>query len=83
MDSVKIEGKNNRGEPRQEFADKIAVMRDAAFLDRAETIIWLSAFANNNPKSDYHWQANACYAEAQRRGKPELYTQAWEKASRT
>lgn len=29
------------------------------------------------PRSDYHWQADACYDEAARRGKPELYTQAY------
>lgn len=40
--------------------------------------IWLSAYADSNPRSDYHWQADACYDEARRRGKPELYQQAWD-----
>lgn len=83
MDSIKLEGKDNYGKPRQNYADKIAALDEAAFLKDAELHIWLSAYANNNPRSDYHWQADACYSEAQRRGKPELYTQAWEKASRT
>jgi hypothetical protein len=81
-DSVKLEGKDNSGRPRQEFADKIAALSDEGFFDVAEKKIWLSAYANNNPRSDYHWQADACYDEATRRGKPEIYKSAWEKASR-
>lgn len=83
MNSVKINGKDNYGNPRQDYADRIAAEDDAIFLKRAETDIWLSAYANNNPRSDYHWQADLCYREAVRRGKPELYTQAWERASKT
>lgn len=79
--SVVLVGRDNRGEPRQKFADEIAVMSDDTFFNVTERKIWLSAFANNNPRSDYHWQADACYDEAARRGKPDLYKQAWEKAS--
>lgn len=81
-DTLSLEGRDNRGLPRQLFADKIAIMTEAEFLKEAEQRIWLSAYANNNLRSDYHWQADACYAEAQRRGKPELYHKAWERASR-
>jgi len=81
--SIKLEGNDNRGKPRQNYADKIGAMDDSAFLKDAELYIWLSAYANNNPRSDYHWMADACYDEAQRRGKPELYKQAWEKAARS
>lgn len=80
-EAVKLDGKDNAGNPRQEFADKIASLHDEDFLERAQKSIWLSAYANNNPRSDYHWQADACYDEAQRRGKPELYKQAWERAA--
>lgn len=82
-DSVKLEGKDNSGRPRQRFADEISALNDEAFCHAAENKIWLSAYANNNPRSDYHWQADACYDEAKRRGNPDLYKQAWEKASRT
>ncbi len=78
-----IEGKDNSGKPRQLFADKIASISDAEFLKVAEQTIWLSAFANNNRRSDYHWQADACAEEATRRGQPELYQQAWERARAT
>lgn len=81
--AVVLEGKDNRGKPRQAFADEISKLSDEAFLDAAEKKIWLSAYANNNPRSDYHWQADAFYDEAARRGKPELYSAAWKQASRS
>lgn len=75
-----LEGRDNQGKPRQAFADRLATMPDADFTKEAEKRIWLSAYANNNPRSDYHWQADACFDEAQRRGRPELYLLAYEKA---
>lgn len=74
--TLKLEGKDNYGKPRQAFADRLAAMDDGAFLKEARHRIWLSGYANNNPRSDYHWQTGACYDEAQRRGKPELYQSA-------
>ena len=82
-EAIKLDGKDNNGRPRQELADKIAAFDDKAFFEFTEKTVWLSAYANNNPRSDFHWQADACYAEAQRRGKPDIYKQAWEKAART
>jgi hypothetical protein len=79
---IQIDGKDNSGRQRQEFADKIAALDDKAFFDLTEKKIWLSAYASNNPRSDFHWQADACYSEANRRGNPEIYKQAWEKAAR-
>lgn len=80
-DRLTLDGNDNDGKPRQEFADAIAALPDEGFVRRAKDCIWLSAFANNNPKSDFHWQADACYSEASRRGKPDLYKQAWERAA--
>lgn len=73
--------KDNYGKPRQEFVDEIAAMSDGDFVARARQRIWLSAYASNNPRSDYHWQADACYSEAERRGRPELYELAFREAS--
>ena len=81
-ETLTIAGKDNYGNPRQSFADKIASLDDAAFVKEAQHRIWLSAYANNNPRSDYHWQADACYDEAQRRGKPELYKAAYDYVAR-
>lgn len=79
--AVKLEGNDNYGKPRQEYADKLAAMDDKAFVDAAEHAIWLSAYASNNRRSDYHWQADACGSEAYRRERPELYERAWRHAS--
>jgi hypothetical protein len=79
--AVQLEGKDNYGRSRQAYADKIAALDDVAFVDEAESSIWLSAYASNNPRSDYHWQAVACSAEADRRGRPELYERAWKRAA--
>jgi hypothetical protein len=81
--ALTLEGKDSYGNPRQKFADRIASADDAAFVKLAEERIWLSTYANNNPRSDSHWQVNACYDEAERRGKPELYTRAYDQACGT
>ena len=76
-------GNDNYGKPKQAYLDKIAELGDTLFVQEAERAIWLSAYASNNRRSDYHWQADACSAEARRRGKPELYEQAWSRAVAT
>lgn len=76
-----LAGIDNYGKPRQAFADKLAAADEAGYLKIAEDYIWLSAYAANNPRSDYHWMCDACYDEARRRGRPELYKRAWERAS--
>jgi hypothetical protein len=81
MNALTLKGKNNHGKPRQKFADMLAACDEEEYLTIAENRIWLSAYAANNPRSDYHWQCDAVYDEAQRRGKPELYSQAHRKAS--
>jgi hypothetical protein len=80
-DKLTIEGTDNYGKPRQAFADKLAAASDAEYLDIAEGYVWLSAYAANNSRSDYHWKCDACYDEAKRRGQPELYDRAWKQAS--
>jgi hypothetical protein len=61
--------------------DEWAALSDDDFLKEAETQIWLSAFAANNPRAPAHKEADKAYDEAKRRGKPELYKKAWKRAS--
>ena len=82
-DRVIIEGKSNYGRPRQEYADGLATMSDEEYGKECEHAIWLSAYAANNPYSDYHWHVDVCYSEAQRRGKLTLYTRAYNAARRS
>jgi len=79
---LQLSGNGNYG-PRQAFADKLFAMTDEEFSRETEQFIWLSAYAANNYNSDYHWQCDTCYNEATRRGNPELYNQAWERARRS
>jgi hypothetical protein len=80
-EKLKLSGRDNYGSPRQNFADSLAAGDAAQFLQTAEEYIWLSAYAANNPRSDYHWKADACYDEAIRRGDQSLYERAWHRAS--
>lgn len=80
-EKLTLEGVDNYGAPRQHFADSLAASDEQQYLQTAEEYIWLSAYASNNPRSDYHWKADACYDEAKRRGKPELYELAWRRAA--
>ena len=74
------EGNDNSGVPKSDYLAKIAEMSDEVLETEVEQICWLSAFANNNPRSDYHWQADALYYESQRRNKPLIYVRGYEKA---
>jgi hypothetical protein len=79
-DRLLLSGTSNYGSPAQEYADKIAGLLAENFVCEAAEAIWMSAWAANNPTSDYHYQASACYYEAQRRGNPDLYQQAYDQA---
>lgn len=76
MEKLTLAGKDNYGKQRQEFADKLADLTDDEFLKVAQHYIWLSGYAFNNDRSDYHWMADACYDHAAINGKTELYEQA-------
>lgn len=73
---MKYEGKDNYNNPKSDYLAKLANMTDNELKDTCREMIWLSAYANNNLRSDYHWQCDACYDEATRRNKPEIYNRA-------
>ena len=75
---MKYEGKDNYGKPKSEYLEKLAGMDDDGLFAETKDKIWLSAYANNNPRSDYHWHADACYDECAKRGKPEIYQRAYD-----
>ena len=74
-------GLDNHGKPREEYVNRLKKISDQALEGEAGLKIWLSALAENNPRSDYHWQCDACFDEAERRGKPEIYDRAWDEAA--
>ena len=78
----KYAGKDNYGKPKSEYIDNVSKMTDEELLKETESKIWLSAYADNNPRSDYHWHCDYCYDECQKRNKPEIYSKAYKMASR-
>ena len=75
-------GKDNYGKPRQDYFDKIKAMPDKELSEETEHTIWLSAYAANNPRSDYHWQVDACWDAWDLRGNLEGYGKAWKRVSK-
>ena len=71
----KYDGKDNYGHPKQDYLDELLAMDDSHLRDECNHSIWLSAYANNNPRSDFHWRCDACYDECARRDKGEIYSQ--------
>ena len=71
----KYEGKDNYGNPKSEYLDTLKALNDNLLRETCNKMIWLSAYANNNPGSDYHWQCDACYDECSRRDKVSIYEQ--------
>jgi hypothetical protein len=49
--------------------------------EECESKIWLSAYAANNPRSDFHWQCDACYDECKKRNKENIYDTAYKAVS--
>jgi hypothetical protein len=62
------------------FAEKIALLSDAQLTADAEKWLWASLRLRSKPGEPFRWQADACYAEAEKRGKPELYAEALRRA---
>ncbi|MCK9273433.1 hypothetical protein M0P65_07900 [Candidatus Gracilibacteria bacterium] len=73
----KYKGNDNYGIPKQEYLTKLVQLADDQLSKECEQFIWLSAYANNNPRSDYHWKCDVCYDECQRRNHLEIYSNAY------
>ena len=69
---------DNYGKPKSEYFNNLSKMDDAELFEETKSKIWLSAYANNNPRSDYHWHSDACYDECRKRNKPEIYQRAYD-----
>ena len=54
---------------RKEWTDRLAAMTDDELRKQTNQFIWLSAYANNNWRSAYHWMCDATYDECKKRGK--------------
>lgn len=72
-------GNDNYGHPKSAYLRKLSDMDDNKLEDECENMIWLSAYAANNPRSDYHWQVDACYDECHKRDKVSIYEVAYKR----
>jgi hypothetical protein len=73
----KYAGLDNSGKPKKYYLATILGMDKAELLEETERKIWLSAYAHNNPRSDFHWQCDACYEVCKKFDG--LYEQAYKK----
>ena len=71
-------GRDNYGRPKMDFVNRLRAMSDEDLFEETTKYIWMSGYANNNPRSDYHWMAGATYDEWGYRKKPGEYTRAYD-----
>jgi hypothetical protein len=72
-------GKDNYGRPKEDYINKLISMNDEELYDETRQMIFLSAHASNNPRSDYHWQCDACYdVWTDNRKNPDGYKKAYQ-----
>ena len=75
----RFDGNDNSQKPRRDYVAKVLAMTPEQLEHETEHKIWLSAFAANNPRSDYHWHVNVCYIVC---GKHDgMYQRAYDAAS--
>lgn len=79
--SGRYKGNDNYGKPKKEYLKKMVLMTDEELRKECENKIWLSAYASNNHRSDYHWHCDCCYDECKRRGKEDIYSKAHKSVS--
>ncbi|MCR8641502.1 hypothetical protein NV379_02420 [Paenibacillus sp. N1-5-1-14] len=80
----KYEGNDNYGQPKTKYVEDISTMEYKELIRETKDKIWLSAYANNNPRSDYHWHVDVCYDELLKRdGNDSGYVRAYESVSRS
>ena len=68
---------DNYGRPKQEYINKLQKMEHSDLYQETKDKIWLSAYAANNARSDYHWQIDECYNEWKRRNQLGCYEMAY------
>lgn len=75
-DSMGVRYSPNQQREIAEFKAKLPTMTEDELRKAADQYIWLSAYANNNPRSAYHPMCDATHDECKRRGRVDIYKDA-------
>jgi hypothetical protein len=67
----------NDGETKESWREKLKGMTEGELRLHCKKYIWLSAYANNNATSDYHFLCDAGYDECLRRARLDIYERAY------
>lgn len=73
--TIVVDGLDNY-DRRQLYANAVWAMERADLKAEMKKIIWLSAWASNNPRSDYHWQVDLLHDVGKKRFGDQLYRKA-------
>ena len=82
-EDFRFTGNDNYGKPRKLYLEKLRGLTDEKLVEEIGSVIYMSALCHNNPRADWHWQADAGYEECKQRGKVHLYDRAYEAARRS
>ncbi len=75
---------DNAPEKKEAYKLKLQSMDNDKLFDETKSKIWLSAYANDNPRSCYHWQCDYTYDEwVRREGNSEQYGKAHKEVMRS
>lgn len=72
---------DNYGKPKLDYKKRIGEMNDSDLFSETKHKIWLSAYANNNPRSDFHWHVDYIYNEWVERKKENEYARAYKEVA--
>lgn len=73
---------DNSGREKTVHLSRVIEMTDDELYEETKSKIWLSAFASNNPRSDYHWHCDFTYDEwVRRKGNSDMYGKAHKEVS--
>lgn len=78
--NLRYQGVDNYGRPKSEYLSKLSAMTDAELSSECYSTIYQAARCSNNRKADWHWMADACGDESDKRkgdGKAGIYEEAW------
>lgn len=77
------ENPDNHPKKKEEYLLRLQSMSVEDLRKETEQKIWLSAFANNNPRACYHWQCDYTYDEWNRRGMLQEYGGCYDRVRRS